>query len=204
MKKYNIDRRFIFKIMRHIALAWIIIELDNPLVYIVCTAIWVLSMLFVIYTKLRYRNQGYPNTFYFPTKNDLFFKQTSLILGCMLCIGSTYCLFYVPQLYHLSIITLVGGLLCITNWLVYVPRGYIHIGKNDLSMFSYFYKVPIEVIDHIEITDHRLSVFTQSNNTARIYHLDLNEEWMKHIQNFIHSKLDQIPVQIKQTQIQPT
>lgn len=156
---------------------------------------WIVLWSFNIHNKLQYRSQAYPNELRIPTKNDTYHKMTSIILGVIILLLAVLWLiigdFAIPPLLGLP-----AGLVILINGMIDLPKGRLCIEDNLLKLSTDQQAIPIADIQSISLQSDKLIISGNTHSPIKQDHLELTEEWINQITEFLTAHLDDQKVSI--------
>lgn len=189
MKKYKDDIKSIIEVLTYILIVISIRTIDNPVVSFVILGIWVVVLVYNLYSKIQYRN-GNTNYIHFPTKNDSYSKMTSLTLGIIVLALSVAWFFWIKSINIYGIIGLAIGLLVFLNGLFDLPLGRMQIENNELIISELESKLDIRQIKEIIIKKDQLILLNLYDEKQRINNLEIDDASATQLEDYIikHTK----------------
>lgn len=163
---------------------------------------WVLAVLSLgfwglkLYDSFHYRLTKPSDQIRFPTRNDLFYRMTSLLLGGagMLAIIWLYLreeAFSLDGIYYF----LVAGMI-FTNGMLRVPTGRLALIESSLAIFPLDAKIDLQEIQLVKIGADQIIIIDDNLNTrVKQFNLELDDSWRSRIADFFshhipHSKVE--------------
>ena len=189
MKKYKDDIKSIIEVLTYILVIICFGIIDNPIFTFISIVIWVVVLVYSLYSKIQYRN-GSTNCFLFRTKNDSYSTTTSITLGIIILALSVAWFIWVKSINIYGIIGLAIGLLVFLNGLYDLPLGRMQIENNELIISDLESKLDIRQIKEIIIKKDQLILVNHNEEKQRINNLEIDAESASQMKNYIikHTK----------------
>jgi hypothetical protein len=196
MKKYRDDIKTIFQVMSFIALYFLFIMIDNPIVAIISGGFWLFVWSFNIYDKIKYKNKKFQDEIRFPTQNDSYYKMTSLSLGIMLTIGMIIWITLMTEFTFIPIFGIIAGILILINGIIDVPKGQLKLENSKLKSIGLKEEIELSAIESINLDSNLITIRKDNNSTIKLDKLELNEKWTSKISDFLNEKLNTDEIKI--------
>jgi hypothetical protein len=196
MKKYRDDIKTIFQVLSFIALYFLFIMIDNPIVAIISGGFWLFVWSFNIYDKIKYKNKKFQDEIRFPTQNDSYYKMTSLSLGIMLTIGMIIWITLMTEFTFIPIFGIIAGILILINGIIDVPKGQLKLENSKLKSIGLKEEIELSAIESINLDSNLITIRKDNNSTIKLDKLELNEKWTSKISDFLNEKLNTDEIKI--------
>jgi hypothetical protein len=196
MKKYRDDIKTIFQVLSFIALYFLFIMIDNPIVAIISGGFWLFVWSFNIYDKIKYKNKKFQDEIRFPTQNDSYYKMTSLSLGIMLTIGMIIWITLMTEFTFIPIVGIIAGILILINGIIDVPKGQLKLENSKLKSIGLKEEIELSAIESINLDSNLITIRKDNNSTIKLDKLELNEKWTSNISDFLNEKLNTDEIKI--------
>jgi hypothetical protein len=196
MKKYRDDIKTIFQVLSFIALYFLFIMIDNPIVAIISGGFWLFVWSFNIYDKIKYKNKKFQDEIRFPTQNDSYYKMTSLSLGIMLTIGMIIWITLMTEFTFIPIVGIIAGILILINGIIDVPKGQLKLENSKLKSIGLKEEIELSAIESINLDSNLITIRKDNNSTIKLDKLELNEKWTSKISDFLNEKLNTDEIKI--------
>ncbi len=191
------DIKTIFTVIATIIIYFVLLSLNNHLFSGIFFCITVFFWIYNIYDKVKYRNSLYENQLRFPTQNDSHSKVASLFFGILIITGVAL-MIYVTKEYSISyFIGLVIGLILLTNGILDLPKGCLHIKEDSIYFAGANDSIEVSEIQLVEIYNEKIEITDNSNIKKRITLIELDESWANKIKSMLTQRLDNEIVKIK-------
>lgn len=189
MKKYKDDLKSIIEVLTYILVIICFGIIDNPIFTFVSIGIWVVVLVYSLYSKIQYRN-GSTNSFLFRTKNDSYSTTTSITLGIIILALSVAWFIWVKSINIYGIMGLAIGFMVFLNGLYDLPLGRMQIENNELIISNLESKLDIRQIKEIIIKKDQLILVNHNEEKQQINNLEIDAESATQMKNYItkHTK----------------
>jgi len=184
MDKYKDDIKTIFQVFMFGIIYLSISSIDNPIVSILLSCLWIGYLIYNLYSKFQYR-KGNANYIRIPTVNDNFYKISSLIFGLIICILSITAIVWSDNLWIYGVVGFVVGLLIFCNGIFDLPKGILKMEGSEMNIVGIAETFDFRQIKELNIYKDRIVVTNINNQNKKLGNLDINLVAAEHIEKYI-------------------
>lgn len=154
-------------------------------------AIWIVLLVFGIYTRIRYKLGKTNNQLRIPTNNDDYNRMVPFVFGTLSTVGGFFILKYMESDKSFGSILFTGGIFLFIIGFLYIPSGIIKIKNKELTIQNAADKktIAIENIDSIELKADDIILTDKNEKKYYVIHLNLSESDFQKISDFLNQNL---------------